>query len=120
MNIARAAEEALQGEVIFKPLLGGATTRLLDGPVLAKLEHVRTAPVIFQQRIVGDDIRVVLVGEEVVSAAAIRTPNPLSRFPAGSVLEHRPGPLRPRCPASRRDGPLPKGGSGLRPLLCRP
>ncbi|MFN9660289.1 MAG: RimK family alpha-L-glutamate ligase [Cyanobacteriota bacterium] len=71
-----AAERDRQGEVIFKPLLGGAITRLLDEDVLAKLDHVRAAPVIFQQRIVGDDIRVVLVGNEVVSAAAIRTPHP--------------------------------------------
>lgn len=71
-----AAEQARQSEVIFKPLLGGATTKLLDDGVLAKLEHVRAAPVIFQQRIVGDDIRVIFVGDAVVSAAAIRTPDP--------------------------------------------
>jgi glutathione synthase/RimK-type ligase-like ATP-grasp enzyme len=71
-----AAERDRQGEVIFKPLLGGALTRLLDEAVLAKLEHVRAAPVIFQQRIVGDDIRVVLVGDAILSAAAIRTPQP--------------------------------------------
>lgn len=70
------AERDRHGEVIFKPLLGGAITKLLDAEVLAKLEHVRAAPVIFQQRIVGDDIRVVLVGDSIVSAAAIRTPNP--------------------------------------------
>ena len=75
-----AAERDRQSEVIFKPLLGGAITRLLDDAVLAKLDHVRAAPVIFQQRIVGDDIRVVLVGDEVVSAAAIRTANPQLDF----------------------------------------
>lgn len=71
-----AAEVAGGGEVIFKPLLGGATTRLLDGAVLEQLEAVRAAPVIFQQRIHGDDIRVVLVGDALVSAVAIRTPQP--------------------------------------------
>jgi glutathione synthase/RimK-type ligase-like ATP-grasp enzyme len=70
------AERDRHGDVIFKPLLGGAITKLLDAEVLAKLEHVRAAPVIFQQRIVGDDIRVVLVGDSIVSAAAIRTPTP--------------------------------------------
>lgn len=71
-----AAEVARGGEVIFKPLLGGAITRLLDGEVLERLEAVRAAPVIFQQRIHGDDIRVVLVGDALVSAVAIRTPQP--------------------------------------------
>lgn len=71
-----AAEQDQHSEVIFKPLLGGAITRRLDAEVLAKLDHVRAAPVIFQQRISGDDIRVMLVGEEVVSAVAIRTPHP--------------------------------------------
>ena len=71
-----AAEQERQGEVVFKPLLGGAITKLLNEEVLAKLDHVRAAPVIFQQRIVGDDIRVMLVGNEVVSAVAIRTPQP--------------------------------------------
>ena len=69
-----AAEVASGGDVIFKPLLGGAITRLLDGAVLDQLEAVRAAPVIFQQRIHGDDIRVVLVGDRLVSAVAIRTP----------------------------------------------
>lgn len=69
-----AEEQARQGEVIFKPLLGGAITRLLDGEVLAKLDYVRAAPVIFQQRIQGDDIRVMLAGQDIVSAVAIRTP----------------------------------------------
>ncbi|MEB3320866.1 MAG: hypothetical protein VKI63_08005 [Cyanobium sp.] len=71
-----AAEAASGGEVIFKPLLGGAITRLLDRVVLEQLEAVRAAPVIFQQRIHGDDIRVVLVGDALVSAVAIRTPQP--------------------------------------------
>jgi len=70
------AERDQHGDVIFKPLLGGAITKLLNEEVLAKLDHVRAAPVIFQQRIVGDDIRVVLVGDSIVSAAAIRTPAP--------------------------------------------
>lgn len=69
-----AAEKARQGEVIFKPLLGGAVTRLLDEDVLARLDYVRAAPVIFQQRILGDDIRVMLVGDRIISAVAIRTP----------------------------------------------
>jgi glutathione synthase/RimK-type ligase-like ATP-grasp enzyme len=60
--------------VIFKPLLGGAITRALEGGVLQQLDRVREAPVIFQERIDGDDIRVVVVGGVIVSAVAIRTP----------------------------------------------
>ncbi|MFN9644045.1 MAG: RimK family alpha-L-glutamate ligase [Cyanobacteriota bacterium] len=71
-----AAERDRQGEVIFKPLLGGAITRRLDEEVLAKVEFVRAAPVIFQERILGADVRVVLVGDHIVSAVAIRTPEP--------------------------------------------
>ena len=71
----RSSQELAQnGEVIFKPLLGGAITRLLDAEMLSRLEQVRAAPVIFQQRIRGDDIRVILVGSEIVSAVALRTP----------------------------------------------
>lgn len=77
------ADEQAQGEeVIFKPLVGGAITRLLDGEALGKLDRVRAAPVIFQQRIRGDDIRVMLVGERIVSAVAIRTPDPHLDFRA--------------------------------------
>jgi glutathione synthase/RimK-type ligase-like ATP-grasp enzyme len=70
------ARQAAAGRaVIFKPLLGGAITRLLDPGVLEQLERVREAPVIFQERIDGDDIRVVVIGGSVVSAVAIRTPH---------------------------------------------
>jgi glutathione synthase/RimK-type ligase-like ATP-grasp enzyme len=61
-------------DVIFKPLMGGALTRLLDGEVLEQLDALRASPVIFQERIVGDDVRVMLAGDEVVSSVAIRTP----------------------------------------------
>lgn len=63
------------GDVIFKPLMGGAITRALSEVDDAELEAVRNAPVIFQERIVGDDVRVMLAGEEVVSSVAIRTPS---------------------------------------------
>ncbi|MEW6431240.1 MAG: hypothetical protein AB1730_06995 [Myxococcota bacterium] len=61
-------------DVIFKPLMGGALTRLLDTETLDALEAVRASPVIFQERIAGDDLRVMLAGGEVVSSVAIRTP----------------------------------------------
>lgn len=61
-------------DVVFKPLMGGALTRVVDDEVLEQLDAVRAAPVIFQERIVGDDLRVMLAGDEVVSSVAIRTP----------------------------------------------
>lgn len=60
--------------VIFKPLTGGAATRLLDATALARLDDVSASPCIFQARIEGDDVRVTLVDGEVLSAVAIRTP----------------------------------------------
>jgi glutathione synthase/RimK-type ligase-like ATP-grasp enzyme len=80
-----ASESAQNEEVIFKPLLGGAITRVLDAAALGRLERVRQAPVIFQQRIRGDDIRVILVGDRVVSAVAIRTPVPHLDFRADPI-----------------------------------
>ena len=61
-------------DVIFKPLMGGAITRPLNKETLAELPNVVASPVIFQQRIEGDDLRVMLVGNEIVSCVAIQTP----------------------------------------------
>ncbi|MCC6338219.1 MAG: ATP-grasp domain-containing protein [Myxococcales bacterium] len=61
-------------DVVFKPVMGGALTQRLDEDVLPALHHVTKAPVIFQERIEGDDLRVMLAGDDVVSAVAIRTP----------------------------------------------
>lgn len=61
-------------EVIFKPVTGGAATRLLGAVALARVDDVSASPCIFQARIVGDDVRVTLVDGEVISAVAIRTP----------------------------------------------
>jgi len=61
-------------DVIFKPVTGGAITRVLDDETLDQLDTVRAAPVIFQERIVGDDLRVMLAGDDIVSSVAIRTP----------------------------------------------
>lgn len=74
-------------DVIFKPVMGGAITRLLDDEVLDQLESVRAAPVIFQERIEGDDLRVMLVGDEVVSSVAIRTPEQHLDFRADAVYQ---------------------------------
>lgn len=61
-------------DVIFKPLMGGAITRRLEGEALDQLELVRSSPVIFQECIDGDDLRIMLAQDTVVSSVAIRTP----------------------------------------------
>ena len=72
-------------DVIYKPVTGGAITRVLDEETLDSLESVRGSPVIFQQRIEGDDLRVMLAGEEIVSSVAIRTPEQHLDFRADPV-----------------------------------
>ncbi|MCU0700100.1 MAG: ATP-grasp domain-containing protein [Myxococcaceae bacterium] len=71
--------------VIYKPVTGGAVTRSLDDETLEQLEAVRAAPVIFQERIVGDDLRVMLAGNDIVSSVAIRTPSQHLDFRADPV-----------------------------------
>ena len=61
-------------DVIYKPVMGGAITRTLDAEALEALEAIRSSPVTFQERVPGDDLRVMLVGEEIVSSVAIVTP----------------------------------------------
>jgi glutathione synthase/RimK-type ligase-like ATP-grasp enzyme len=72
-------------DVIYKPVTGGAVTRALDAETLEQLEAVRAAPVIFQERIPGDDLRVMLAGNDVVSSVAIRTPSQHLDFRADPV-----------------------------------
>jgi glutathione synthase/RimK-type ligase-like ATP-grasp enzyme len=72
-------------DVIFKPVTGGAITRGLDDETIDQLEAVRGAPVIFQERIAGDDLRVMLAGADVVSSVAIRTPSQHLDFRADPV-----------------------------------
>lgn len=43
-------------EVIYKPVMGGALTERLDENALEKLDAITTSPVIFQERIRGDDV----------------------------------------------------------------
>lgn len=63
------------GDVIFKPVMGGAITQRLEGEALERLEDVTSSPVIFQETIGGDDLRVMLAGNDIVSCVAIRTPS---------------------------------------------
>ncbi len=72
-------------DVIYKPVMGGAVTRLLDEEALARLDSVRQSPVIFQERVPGEDLRVMLVGDDIVSCAAIVTPEQHLDFRADPV-----------------------------------
>ncbi len=61
-------------DVIYKPVMGGALTERLDDEAIEKLDAITTSPVIFQERAPGADLRIMLVGDEIVSSVAIETP----------------------------------------------
>lgn len=87
-------------DVIFKPVMGGAITQKLDDAALENLNAVTASPVIFQQRIPGEDLRVMLVGDEIVSSVAIVTPE--------QQLDFRADPVYSGGEASYREVKLPK------------
>ncbi len=68
------------GDVIYKPIAGGALVHRLKKSDLRRLESLATAPVLFQQRIEGDEFRVTVLGGEVVGAY---------RLPATGVVDAR-------------------------------
>jgi glutathione synthase/RimK-type ligase-like ATP-grasp enzyme len=72
-------------DVIFKPIMGGAITRVLEEEALGRLENVTASPVIFQERAPGEDLRIMLVGEDIVSCVAIETPEQHLDFRADPV-----------------------------------
>jgi len=98
-EVRRLAAEV--GEVVYKPLEGGALARLLDGAAAERLELLRKAPAIFQERIRGADVRVVLVGERLVSSVEVVTPE------AGRHLDFRADPAYASGDAEYRPAPLP-------------
>ena len=87
-------------DVIFKPIMGGAITRVLDEEALERLEDVTASPVIFQERAPGEDLRIMLVGEEIVSSVAIDTPE--------QHLDFRADPVYSGGEASYREVRLPE------------
>ncbi|MGV3625955.1 MAG: ATP-grasp domain-containing protein [Archangium sp.] len=68
------------GDVIYKPVGGGALVRRLKKADLKRLPSLSTSPVLFQQRIEGDEFRVTVLGEHVVSAY---------KLPATGVVDAR-------------------------------
>lgn len=68
------------GDVIYKPLGGGAQVRRLTKKDLARLGALSTAPVLFQQRIEGLEYRVTVLDGEAIAAY---------RLPARGVIDAR-------------------------------
>lgn len=62
------------GAAIAKPAAGGALTLASDALTVDELGAVREAPAIFQRRIYGQDIRVMVLDGEVISSVAIDVP----------------------------------------------
>lgn len=72
-------------DVIFKPVMGGAITRKLNDETLPQLDAITQSPVIFQERAPGEDLRIMLVGDRIVSSVAIVTPEQQLDFRADPV-----------------------------------
>ena len=68
------------GDVIYKPLAGGAQVRRLTRRDLARLGALSTAPVLFQQRIEGLEYRVTVLDGAAIAAY---------RLPARGVIDAR-------------------------------
>lgn len=64
---------ARHAKVIYKPVAGGATTRPLEERDLGRLDLLQSAPVLFQEYIPGENLRVYVVGGRVVSSAVIES-----------------------------------------------
>ena len=62
------------GDVVYKPVAGGGACRLLDRSELDEASRaLSVAPVLFQERIVGRDLRIYVVGGQVVGSCVIHT-----------------------------------------------
>jgi len=68
---------AAETSLIYKPVTGGAQTRVATSEDLSpeRLAHLAAAPVTFQELLPGDDIRVFLIDGEVVAQYRIVTPS---------------------------------------------
>lgn len=58
-------------EVVYKPSMGGGQCRPLDEEALSRLHDLHSYPVIFQEYVPGEAVRVTIVGTEVVSSVRI-------------------------------------------------
>lgn len=60
-------------EVVYKPSMGGGLCKALTTQDLDYLELIKASPVTFQEKIKGSNIRITIVGKEVVSAVKLPT-----------------------------------------------
>jgi glutathione synthase/RimK-type ligase-like ATP-grasp enzyme len=65
------------GALITKPLAGGAHTMVVDDDVRARLMTIASSPVIVQERVRGADVRVTVVGGDVLSSVVIESEDPV-------------------------------------------
>lgn len=65
-------------DLIYKPLAGGAEAVALSASDLFSegFEQLRIAPVLLQERVYGDDIRVYVLEDDVVASASLSTDHP--------------------------------------------
>ncbi|MDC0716739.1 ATP-grasp domain-containing protein [Nannocystis bainbridge] len=65
----------LHGDVVYKPVAGGAATRKVEAKDLVdeRLDKLQAAPVCFQELLPGDDVRVYVIDGAVVCALRIVT-----------------------------------------------
>jgi glutathione synthase/RimK-type ligase-like ATP-grasp enzyme len=95
---------ARHSRVIYKPVGGGATTRPLETRDLERLDLLRNAPVLFQEYIPGENVRVYVVGTEVVSSSVIETTDDYDfrRAEGKAVPCALPAPVRDGCVSASR------------------
>jgi glutathione synthase/RimK-type ligase-like ATP-grasp enzyme len=97
----RAVLEFARGRrVVYKPTTGGALAVELDEAMKADLELIVAAPVIFQEWVSGDDVRVTLVDGRIVSSVAVVTPE--------GTLDYRSDPDYARGKTAYREVALPE------------
>lgn len=84
--------------LITKPTAGGAETLVVDDGVRARLDSITQAPVIFQERIEGPDVRVTVVGGQVISSVVVMSED---------GVDYRRGEAYRRGDALYVDHPLP-------------
>lgn len=61
------------GDAVCKPAIGGAFCEAVTDEVLARLQAITRSPVIFQERLMGPDIRVTAVPGRVLSAVEVES-----------------------------------------------
>lgn len=64
---------AEHGETIYKPVMGGALTRAVTADILDRIELIENSPIILQKLIRGEDIRVTLTEDQILSACIIKS-----------------------------------------------